>query len=172
MVSTIRVLSENDIEQLLALGDALEIVNLMADALAAYTLSRSDPDKHKDAQAPHRLTVTTDNHKVLFMPSRLGTTTSVKIVSVPLSDNSKTGLPGTTVVLNEDTGEVEAVMNAAALTAVRTAAGTYRFKRPWFCVGLIQKEITRICFGNTLLRARKRPGTSCPRRRSPGPRSR
>lgn len=124
-MSTIRVLSQDDIHKLLALGDAAaahEMVDLMAETFASYTAAHGDPEKQKGAQAPQRIGVTTDNHKVLFMPSRLNKTTSVKVVSVPLGD-SKAGLPGTTLVLDEATGGVEAVMNAAALTAVRTAAG-------------------------------------------------
>ncbi|ORY97398.1 hypothetical protein BCR43DRAFT_472491 [Syncephalastrum racemosum] len=126
MTTTIRVLSQNDIHKLLGLGDpaaAHEMVDLMAETFASYTATHDNPEKQKSAQAPQRIGVTTDNHKVLFMPSRLNQTTSVKVVSVPLGD-SKAGLPGTTLVLDEATGGVEAVMNAAALTAVRTAAGS------------------------------------------------
>ncbi|KAL1935217.1 hypothetical protein VTP01DRAFT_4357 [Rhizomucor pusillus] len=120
--TTIRVLSQADVDALLALGNessaaALEIVDLMASTFATFS---KRPER---AQAPHRIGVTTDQHKVLFMPSRLDTTTSIKVVSVPLGD-SKGGLPGTVLVLDEATGSVQAVMNATALTAVRTAAGS------------------------------------------------
>ncbi|KAI9490225.1 hypothetical protein BDB00DRAFT_769242 [Zychaea mexicana] len=95
----------------------------MGSTFAAYTAAHGDAEKQKCAQAPQRIAVTTDMHKVLFMPSRLNTTTSIKVVSVPLGD-SKGGLPGTTLVLDEATGGLQTVMNAAALTAVRTAAGS------------------------------------------------
>ncbi|KAI8146626.1 hypothetical protein BJV82DRAFT_599254 [Fennellomyces sp. T-0311] len=126
IMTTIRVLSQDDINKLLALGDskaALEMVDLMASTFATYTAAHGNEEKQKYAQAPQRIAVTTDLHKVLFMPSRLNTTTSIKVVSVPLGD-SKGGLPGTTLVLDEATGGLQAVMNAAALTAVRTAAGS------------------------------------------------
>ena len=56
-------------------------------------------------------------------------TTSIKVVSVPRSDADKTGLPATTLVFDEDRGGVRAIMNARALTAVRTACV---FRRPIF----------------------------------------
>ena len=124
-MSTIRVLSQQDLNKLLALGDrkaALDMVDLMASTFAAYTAAQGDEQKQKSAQAPQRIAVTTDAHKVLFMPSRLNTTTSIQVVSVPLGD-SKGGLPGTILVLDEATGALQTVMNAGVLTAVRTAAG-------------------------------------------------
>ncbi|KAG0164045.1 hypothetical protein DFQ28_010905 [Apophysomyces sp. BC1034] len=120
----IRVLSQADVDVLLSQGDAsaaLDMVDLMAETFATYTATKNTDSK--SAQAPQRIGVITDAHKVLFMPSRLHHTTSVKVVSVPIGD-TKGGLPGTTLVLDETTGSVEAVMNAAALTAVRTAAGS------------------------------------------------
>ncbi|KAI9244553.1 hypothetical protein BDA99DRAFT_553707 [Phascolomyces articulosus] len=126
MASSIRVLSQDDINKLLAVGDAkaaLEMVDLMATTFAAYTGAHGNAEKQKLAQAPQRIGVETDSHKVLFMPSRLNTTTSIKVVSVPLGD-SKGGLPGTILVLDEATGGLSTVMNGAVLTAVRTAAGS------------------------------------------------
>ncbi|KAF7722351.1 hypothetical protein EC973_003195 [Apophysomyces ossiformis] len=120
----IRVLSKADVDSLLFQREssvALEIVDLMADTFATYTATKGTDSK--SAQAPQRMGVVTDAHKVLFMPSRLHHTTSVKVVSVPTGD-TKTGLPATILVLDEATGSVEAVMNASALTAVRTAAGS------------------------------------------------
>ena len=134
MSSSIRVLSQDDINKLLAVGDskaALEMVDLMATTFAAYTDAHGDAEKQKRAQAPQRIGVETDSHKVLFMPSRLNTTTSIKVVSVPLGD-SKGGLPGTILVLDEATGGLSTVMNGAVLTAVRTAAGKRnKTLNPW-----------------------------------------
>ncbi|KAI8047815.1 uncharacterized protein B0P05DRAFT_565177 [Gilbertella persicaria] len=102
----------------------MQIIDLMAKTFAEYTQGCSgDPQKALKAQSPQRITVSTDSHKVLFMPSRLQETTSIKIVSVP-TKSGLSGLPATTLVLDEQTGSVKAVMNAAALTAVRTAAGS------------------------------------------------
>ncbi|KAG0056583.1 hypothetical protein BGZ83_004365 [Gryganskiella cystojenkinii] len=58
------------------------------------------------------------------MPSRIDTQTSViKIVSVPKTD-SKNGLPGVTLVMDNETGEPRGLVNARLLTALRTAAGS------------------------------------------------
>ncbi|KAI7881402.1 NAD(P)-binding protein [Lichtheimia hyalospora FSU 10163] len=123
---SIRVLSHGDISKLLALQDAqaaLELVALMEDTFKAYTVAQQDDSKKRYAQAPMRLAVDTDSHRVLFMPSRLQDTTSIKVVSVPTGD-SKGGLPGSILVLDEKTGATDAIMNAGVLTAVRTAAGS------------------------------------------------
>ncbi|KAI8352454.1 hypothetical protein EDC96DRAFT_517991 [Choanephora cucurbitarum] len=120
MVGQIRVLSETDIKCLLTQGGtklALEIIDLMAKTFSKYS------GHSTDIQSPQRISVSTDLHKVLFMPSRLETTTSIKIVSVP-SDDRSSGLPATILVLDESSGSVEAIMNAVALTAIRTAAGS------------------------------------------------
>ncbi|KAI8385057.1 uncharacterized protein BYT42DRAFT_493759 [Radiomyces spectabilis] len=124
-MASIRVLSKADVDQVLRQGDvaaAREIVTLMSDTFRSYTLGH-ETSNNFHAQAPQRIAVNTESHKVLFMPSRLNETTSVKIVSVPTKDG-KGGLPATVMVLDEATGSVDTVMNGAALTAVRTAAGS------------------------------------------------
>jgi ornithine cyclodeaminase/alanine dehydrogenase-like protein (mu-crystallin family) len=62
------------------------------------------------------------------MPARLAPFgTSIKVVAVPSSSSSldikAKGLPASTLVLDEKTGAPRALINASALTAVRTAAG-------------------------------------------------
>lgn len=124
MTSTIRVLSAKDLDQLLHQGEeasANEVMDLMAMTFATYTEAHQSGNTH-NAQAPQRIGVHTDNHYALFMPSRLQQTTSIKVVCVPTKDG-KGGLPATVLVLDEATGQVKAIMNGAALTAVRTAAG-------------------------------------------------
>lgn len=124
-MSSILVISQNDINKILAQGDAQvanQVVDLMEDTFVKYTAGHDNQQKAKEAQSPQRIGIHTDSHQVLFMPSRLGQTTSIKIVSVPTKDGLS-GLPATNIVIDEETGGVEAVMNAGALTAVRTAAG-------------------------------------------------
>ncbi|KAL7410587.1 hypothetical protein BDY24DRAFT_399533 [Mrakia frigida] len=60
------------------------------------------------------------------MPSRASAVggTACKIVSVPRSSADTDGLPATTFVLDEQSGKVVGVVNAAELTGVRTAAGS------------------------------------------------
>ncbi|KAI8085990.1 uncharacterized protein BX664DRAFT_386462 [Halteromyces radiatus] len=125
MTDTVRVLSSKDINQLLRQGDldsANQVIDLMAVTFETYTKAHQSGNTHY-AQAPQRIGVHTDNHYALFMPSRLQQTTAIKVVSVPTNDG-KGGLPATIMVLDETNGSVQAIMNAAALTAVRTAAGS------------------------------------------------
>ncbi|KIJ19656.1 ornithine cyclodeaminase [Paxillus involutus ATCC 200175] len=78
-----------------------------------------------DYASPHRTSISMPRHTTLFMPSRvpdLGTT--IKVVSVPMSGGDKQGLPASTIVLDETTGCVKAIVNASTLTALRTASGS------------------------------------------------
>ena len=129
-MSNLLVLSESDVNELLGKGNceaAIEVVDLMAEAFAAFTDGHLNPEeKAKLAQSPIRIGINTDSHRVLFMPSRMNNTTSIKIVSVPTRDGLS-GLPASVLVINEETASVEAIMNGADLTAVRTAAGTRHY---------------------------------------------
>jgi len=60
------------------------------------------------------------------MPSRIDSVgTAMKAVSVPTSaDAARLGLPASTIVMDEATGRVKAVINSRSLTAIRTAAGS------------------------------------------------
>ncbi|KAL5482599.1 hypothetical protein ACEPAI_9193 [Sanghuangporus weigelae] len=74
---------------------------------------------------PHRTSITTDAYSVLFMPARIddfGTT--IKTVSVPGPNSSRDGVQATTLLLDEETGAVKAIVNATSLTALRNAAGS------------------------------------------------
>jgi ornithine cyclodeaminase/alanine dehydrogenase-like protein (mu-crystallin family) len=85
---------------------------------------------------PHRLSVPMPNHTALFMPARIGGggstlspgqngNTAIKVVCVPHDScrSSTGGLAATTMVLDENTGGVKAIVNARKLTALRNAAG-------------------------------------------------
>ena len=63
---------------------------------------------------------------MLFMPSRAAQAggTACKIVSVPTSAGDG-GLPATTVLMDETSGKVRAVINARRLTALRNACGEW-----------------------------------------------
>lgn len=124
-MSNILILSRADLDKVLAQGDpkvANEIIDLMQKTFEKFSQGQADERFALEAQSPQRISVSTESHKVLFMPSRLDTTTAIKIVSVPTKEGLS-GLPATILVLDESTGSVQAVMNAGALTAVRTAAG-------------------------------------------------
>ncbi|KAG1459457.1 hypothetical protein G6F46_006038 [Rhizopus delemar] len=99
------------------------MIDLMGETFEKFTAGHLDSKLALKAQSPQRISVHMDSHQALFMPSRLDQTTSLKIVSVPTKEG-KSGLPATIVVLDKEEGSVEAVMNADALTAIRTAAGS------------------------------------------------
>ncbi|KAI6112594.1 hypothetical protein F5141DRAFT_1003266 [Pisolithus sp. B1] len=78
-----------------------------------------------DYSSPHRTTIAMAHHTTLFMPSRVRDVgTAIKVVSVPTSTDDKRCLPASTVLMDEETGCVKAIVNASALTALRTAAGS------------------------------------------------
>lgn len=87
------------------------------------------------------------------MPSRIDTLTSViKVVSVPTKD-SKNGLPGVTLVMDNETGEPRGLVNARLLTAIRTAAGSALATRAIFSAkrsesGEEAKGLTLVVFGS------------------------
>ena len=80
------------------------------------------------AQLPHRLVLQMSNHKTMFVPSRLERVgTAAKIVSIPASETALAttgGLPESTVVMDEETGCVAAVVNVRSLTAHRRNAAS------------------------------------------------
>lgn len=72
---------------------------------------------------PHRTSIDTNAYTTLFMPAHLdGYGTAIKIVSVPGPEGGE-GVHATTIILDEKSGTVKAIINADSLTALRTAAG-------------------------------------------------
>ncbi|KAG0377612.1 hypothetical protein BGX24_005774 [Mortierella sp. AD032] len=144
----VRVLSLEHVAAVLKDIDVEDILNSQAKAFHAYSAN--------ETQTPQRSTLETPFHKTLIMPSRIDTLTStVKIVSVPKTD-SKDGLPGVSLVLDNKTGEPRGLVNARLLTAIRTAAGSALATRAIFNA---QQEalpqISRVIICNrTLPRAR------------------
>ncbi|KIJ67162.1 hypothetical protein HYDPIDRAFT_107876 [Hydnomerulius pinastri MD-312] len=112
------VLSAQDVNAITSNLQPGELETLMASVF--HRLSSGS-----DHASPHRTSIRMSGHTTLFMPSRvqdLGTT--IKVVSVPASSEDKRGLPASTLVLDEATGCVKAIVNASSLTALRTAAGS------------------------------------------------
>lgn len=111
------VLSRSDVDGLIADVSPDELAKLMADVFRRLS-------KNSGIDIPRRLSVQTHSYNTLFMPSRVDPYgTAVKVVSVPTLGGSN-GLPATTLVMDEASGGVKAMVNARNLTAVRTAAGT------------------------------------------------
>ncbi|KAG8215714.1 hypothetical protein J3R82DRAFT_7595 [Butyriboletus roseoflavus] len=116
--TSLLVLSTQDVNAVISQLQPNDLEALMASVF--YRLSSSS-----DHASPHRTAISMARHTALFMPSRvpdLGT--AIKVVSVPSSPGSRQGLPGSTLVLDEVTGCVKAILNATALTILRTAAGS------------------------------------------------
>lgn len=114
------VLSAQDVDNVISGLQPNELEMLMASVF--HTLSSG-----LDYAAPHRTSISMARHTALFMPSRIpdiGTTT--KVASVPCSPDAPQGLPASTLILDEATGRIKAIINATALTALRTAAGAIR----------------------------------------------
>ncbi|WVQ64730.1 uncharacterized protein L199_002897 [Kwoniella botswanensis] len=131
--SSIRVLTSSDVDQVLT-----DLSPEIALASQSYVFKHfSSPSASKEGeyaiiQTPHRITISSKQSTMLFMPSRAptadnSTTASIKIVSVPTVSDG--GLPATTMVMDETTGRVKAVVNARKLTALRNACGSALFLR-------------------------------------------
>ncbi|GAA5958660.1 hypothetical protein JCM8115_000313 [Rhodotorula mucilaginosa] len=104
---------------------------MMAKTLAAISAHNQQPVDQAGVpsiQNPLRIATETAFHKTLYMPSRLTTSeggaTAVKVVAVPKPDCPVPGLPGTTLLMDEETGSVRAVVNSAELTGIRTATAS------------------------------------------------
>ncbi|KDN51419.1 NAD(P)-binding protein [Tilletiaria anomala UBC 951] len=94
-----------------------------AEVFYQVSAAAKQPDLAQCMQIPQRLAINAPNHHMLFMPARALDTTAIKIVSVP-KDGIPGGIPGTTLLFDDETGVLKAVMDASSLTAARTAAGS------------------------------------------------
>ncbi|KAJ7446909.1 hypothetical protein B0H11DRAFT_372872 [Mycena galericulata] len=121
-------LSGADVAQVTANFSPSTLQTLMAHVFSLLSSSSSDAEIPKSFTPP-RIVIPTQNHTALFMPARIAEPaslrgTSIKVVCVPTSPTDLRGLPASTLVLDEDTGAVKAILNAANLTALRNAAGS------------------------------------------------
>ena len=115
---SILVLSSLEVKDISSRIPVFQLLETIQSALHSFSQSP------RNNQAPHRSTISSETYTTLFMPSRIESipTTCVKVVAVPKQAGSD-GLPATTLVMNETTGSLDAVVNARSLTALRTAAG-------------------------------------------------
>jgi ornithine cyclodeaminase/alanine dehydrogenase-like protein (mu-crystallin family) len=135
----IRILSSTDVSSVLDQLSLDDFLKSQQGAFQAFSASRvqagkeasSSPSSSSTAavQTPLRISLALANHTTLFMPAAMaGLPPTCKIVSVPApsapAEIAARGLPGTTVVLDADSGEVAGLVNAGELTGVRTAAGS------------------------------------------------
>ena len=113
----IRVLSANDVRRALTARDAVDAMRIAFGELSGGT-----------ATVPVRAHLDTARGLLLVMPAVLGGTPALgaKVVSV-FPDNPARGDPavqGATLLLDAETGRARALLDGAALTATRTAAGS------------------------------------------------
>lgn len=113
----IRVLSANDVRRALTARDAVDAMRIAFGELSGGT-----------ATVPVRSHLETDRGLLLVMPAVLGGQPSLgaKVVSV-FPENPARGEPvvqGATLLLDAETGRAQALLDGAALTATRTAAGS------------------------------------------------
>ncbi len=111
----IRFLSRSVISDLITMEDAIDTM-----ARAFGQLSSGD------VEMPVRISLASGGGTTLFMPARLGAARErgAKIVSL-FPGNRGRGVPtinGVILILDDETGRPRAVMDAGALTAIRTAA--------------------------------------------------
>lgn len=110
-----RILSRKDVLKAITIKESIE-------AMRETFLQHNK----KNYILPHRIPIQTKEGVSLFMPSLLDNQLGIKVVSVR-KENEKFGLPnvlGVVMLLDETTGAVKGLMDAAELTALRTAAGS------------------------------------------------
>ncbi|SGY23661.1 BQ5605_C019g08965 [Microbotryum silenes-dioicae] len=120
---SVLVLSAQHVADLVESLTASALANLIGRTMHAITKAAETPvEGVPPVQNPLRIATQ-------YMPSRLTTSqnismTAVKIVSVPdsQSPHAQVGLPGTTLLLDESTGQVKAMVNSSTLTGLRTAS--------------------------------------------------
>jgi len=114
------VLSQPDVVRIADSFSVADLCSLMAHVFHSI----SQPDSR--SQQPLRTTLHLPHHRTLIMPSRISSPTAaaVKAVSVPTDPADDRGIPASTLVLDDNSGAVSAILNARSLTALRTAAGS------------------------------------------------
>jgi len=141
MAAPLLILSGDDVQHLVQTAlDPREVVRCMArtfELVSGSEIGVGVNSEHDRVQQPPRLTTLSPKHSTLYMPCRVPTSvtggpsqadedaihTAIKVVSVS-RDGGDGGIPGTTLVLDERTGGVKAVVNSRGLTALRNAAGS------------------------------------------------
>lgn len=120
--NSLLVLSAADVKRVATSFTSDSLMDVMANAFVQLT-------NRKGVKSPQRIVIDNDATRLftLFMPTHAeGFGTAIKVVSLPSSTSTgrKIGLSASTLVLDEETGAVKAILNAKYLTSLRTAAGT------------------------------------------------
>ncbi|KAJ4017801.1 hypothetical protein NW752_001707 [Fusarium irregulare] len=118
----------NHILDTLSPSDVTDLANALEKALTQYSCN------NEQQYQPHRAVVNRDGQVSLFMPGTTDQLLGVKIVGITPSEKLKPSEAGLKSVLTlcDARGHAIGTLNAAALTAFRTALGSmlpYRFRR-------------------------------------------
>ncbi|KAF2999726.1 hypothetical protein E8E13_003998 [Curvularia kusanoi] len=118
------ILSNNDIKSLLTSlspSDLSSLTTTLQNSLTQYSCAS------ESQYQPHRSVVKRDDQTTLFMPATTPSFTGVKIVGIsppaPASSAPKPGLQATLTICDA-AGQAVGVLNAAEITAFRTALGS------------------------------------------------
>jgi len=130
------VLSSSDVYRVISCFTPDELQTLMARVFSCLSSPSLEVSSHSSSPSqtsytPHRTSIPTLNHTALFMPARIAGSglhgTTIKVVCTPQNPADSRGIPGSTLVLDEATGAVKAIINARSLTPLRNAAGMLKY---------------------------------------------
>jgi len=132
--SPLTILNASDVDTVISQLDLELALESQQKVFKAFSASHTDDSTTSDIQVPHRSTLTTPTQRTLVMPSRAGELLGCKFVGVP--NEGSGGLPGSTVVLDAETGRVKGLVNARKLTALRNALGKFNcYAKCWEAYG-------------------------------------
>jgi ornithine cyclodeaminase/alanine dehydrogenase-like protein (mu-crystallin family) len=122
---SVTILTASDVDQILQTLDPETALASQREVFTSFSApSTSTSISVPPIQTPQRHVLTSENATTLFMPARVAQAggTACKIVSVP-KESGDEGLPASTIVMDENTGKIKALINARKLTALRNACG-------------------------------------------------
>lgn len=125
-----RLLTGKDISSILRSlekKDATRLLKLLSSGLASYTAENNSTDQERSIHQPLRTVIQTrDGNTNLIMPVSNTSATSVKVATVP----NKGDIKGAITIYNPP-GELQGVLNAAEITAFRTALASMTIMTRW-----------------------------------------
>jgi len=125
-----RLLTQNDVSEIfraLTLQQAAHLLEVLEAALASYTAQHRSNDQQQLVHQPQRIAITTCKQATtLVMPVSDTVTTGVKVVTV----NPTEPILGA-ITIYAPNGALQGVLNAAEITAFRTALATMTLLTRW-----------------------------------------
>ena len=129
MCSKMRLLTGPEISKTLrdlSHDDATRLLDSLARGLAVYSSEKAKKESRFVHQPLRTVIQTEEKNTILIMPVSNTTTTSVKVATVP----NKGDIQGAITIYNA-VGELQGVLNAAEITAFRTALATMTLLVRW-----------------------------------------